>query len=358
MDNPGRAVTSDHRKGWRRLGYFWLGVLSLMAAAGGTVEWLARSSGHREAAPNQAHVTPPPVTAKPPAAAETLARAAEPATPGQIAAPETGMLEWADAQGTTHLPRIAADGRIPMRVYAAPFDRNARLPRVGLLLAGIGLNGAESEAAIHTLPGAVSLAVSPYGADLARLLGLARAAGHEFLISIPMEPMGYPLNDPGPRALLVSAPAEDNLRKLHWALSRIDGYAGATAVIGTMRGERLAAMADQMDAILSDLGGRGLLYVDPREGHGPVSKTWGRHVELTIDDPPVRESIDARLAALEQLARDNRSALGLVLRPTPVTLARVAAWANGLADRGVALAPVSALVLPPVDETMRVSERH
>ena len=32
-------------------------------------------------------------------------------------------------------------------------------------------------------------------------------AEHEFLISMPMEPQGYPLNDAGDRALLTGAPA-------------------------------------------------------------------------------------------------------------------------------------------------------
>ena len=51
---------------------------------------------------------------------------------------------------------------MPMQVYAAGFDSSSRRPRVGVLLAGIGLNQADSEAAIRLLPGGVTLAVSPY----------------------------------------------------------------------------------------------------------------------------------------------------------------------------------------------------
>ena len=151
------------------------------------------------------------------------------------------------------------------------------------------------------------------------------------------------------------------------ALSRVDGYVGAIGVIGTMRGERLAAMTDQMDAVLSELAGRGLLYIDPREERGAkggaVARTWGRHVELVIDDPADqdvadRAMIDAKLAELEQLARDEGSALGLVMRPTPVAVARIAAWSNGLADRGLALAPASAVVLPPAGGAVKLSERE
>ena len=60
------------------------------------------------------------------------------------------------------LPRIAQDGRMPMQLYAAGFDQSSRRPRVGLLLAGVGLNQADSDAAIRALPGGITLAFSPY----------------------------------------------------------------------------------------------------------------------------------------------------------------------------------------------------
>jgi uncharacterized protein len=49
------------------------------------------------------------------------------------------------------------------------------------------------------------------------------------------------------------------------------------------------------------------------------------------------------------LAHDKGDALGLLSAPTPVAVRHVAVWASGLLDRGLALAPVSALVQPPSD---------
>jgi len=285
-------------------------------------------------------------------------------TPGPVADPDPALLEPLQEGAKENLPRIAFDRRTPMETYAAGFDHSSLRPRIGILLAGIGPNEAESDNAIRSLPGGVSLAVSPgSGAGLPRLLSTARAAGHEYLIALPLEPAGFPVNDPGPSTLLTGATPAVNTQNLHWALSRVDGYVGATGVIGTMRGERFAAMADQMDAVLSELGDRGLLYIDPREDRGPVSRTWGRHVDLVIDDPADRgvadrTMIDAKLEALEQQARDAGSALGLVMRPTPVAVARIAAWCSGLVNRGFALAPVSALAMPPADGPVKLSERQ
>ena len=161
----------------------------------------------------------------------------------------------------------------------------------GLLLAGIGMNEAESDAAIRTLPGAVSLAdIAVRGGEPARICRSCwrpRAPGHEYLIAVPLEPAGFPLNDPGPVHVADQRAApRRTLQNLRWVLSRIDGYVGATGVIGTMRGERLAAMTDQMDAVLTELAEtRPAVYRSARKAiAAPLSRAWGRHVDLVIDD--------------------------------------------------------------------------
>lgn len=234
-----------------------------------------------------------------------------------------------------------------MQVYAAGFDTSTRRPRVGLLLAGIGLNQAESEAAIRNLPGGVTLAISPYAPNTSRLLALARAAEHEYLIAIPMEPTGFPLNDPGKQALMTSLSPEQNRPRLEWTLSRMAGYAGATGALGTMRGERFASLADEMQPVLTELAQRGLFYVDPRPGAPRLRLVWNRSVDMVVDEPDTAAEIDDKLARLDKLAREKGSALGLATVVRPVTVQRLAAWASGLEAEGLALAPVSALVQPP-----------
>lgn len=234
-----------------------------------------------------------------------------------------------------------------MQVYAAGFDTSTRRPRVGLLLAGVGLNQAESETAIRLLPGGVTLAISPYAQNPAKLLAAARAGEHEYLISIPMEPQGFPLNDPGKQALMTSLSPEQNRPRLVWALSRVPGYVGATGALGGLRGERFASLPDEMNPVLSELAHRGLLYVDPRPGAAPLPLVWSRTIDLVVDEPETAVEIDDKLAKLSRLARDKGSALGLATVVRPTTTQRLAAWANTLAADGLALAPVSALVQAP-----------
>ncbi len=208
------------------------------------------------------------------------------------------------------------------------------------------MSEADSRAAIDALPGPIALAFSPYASNPDPLIELCRKAGHETLVSIPMEPQGFPLNDAGSHSLLTGAQPAQNAANLEWALSRIAGYVGATGAMDGMRGERFADQPFGFDAMLAELGRRGLLYIDPRPGkaNGKVAAVPGRAVDLVIDDPPARAEIEAKLAALERLARDKGSALGLAGPLRPVTVERIAAWAKGLGDRGIALAPVSAVV--------------
>ncbi len=278
-------------------------------------------------------VPPAPTAAHPPGAA--------------IAAPDPAFLEPAPDFPGAFLPRIATDGRLPRIAYAGGADPGDQRPRVGLIISGVGLSASESKAAIDDLPSGVSLAVSPYAGDPAPLLADARARGHEILLSLPLEPQNYPLNDAGPETLLTGAPAAENARRLEWVLSRITGYAGATGALDGMHGERFAAQLVNFTALQHDLAARGLFYIDPRPGASPPVAIPGRVVDLIVDEPPSEAAISAALDQLAERALARGSALGLADLPRPVTVARIAAWAGTLAAHGLALVPVSALVSMP-----------
>jgi hypothetical protein len=273
-------------------------------------------------------------------------------TPGPIADPDPAMLEPAAGASQALLPRISIDGRAPMSAYAAGFDASTLRPRVGILIAGIGMSEADSMAAIKALPGGVTLAISPYADDIGRLLAAARSNEHEYLLSVPMEPQGYPANDPDDRsALMTSLPPAENLSRLQAILTRLTGYAGVTNALGPLHGERLASVATQLDPVLQEIARRGLLFVDVRTGQKVLPHVWNRSADMVLDDDPLDAAVlDQRLDVLTHLALDKGSALGIVSVPRPVTVERIAAWTNTLASKGLALAPVSALVLPPAKQ--------
>ena len=306
-------------------------ALPAPAAASDQPTPAAEAASQTPAAP-----TPPPLDA--PAAAPDFP-AARP-----IPAPDPALLE----QGRFGaLPRVGADGRTSIRAYAGQFDRQDTRPRVGIIVADLGISNTQTEDAIRRLPPMVTFAISPYAPRAAQVAERLRAKGAETLIGLPLEPAGYPLNDPGNRALLTGRSAPENMANLEWVLSRFPGYVGAIGVVGGMRGERFAAMDQSYLALQESLRNRGLLFVDARPGVAGPARAWGRSVDVILDEPATRTEIERRLGELEAIAKARGSALGLAHAATPVVVDRLVAWAAGLERRGVALAPISVLIRRP-----------
>ena len=366
-------------QGWAALAAFWLCVL---ATAGGTAALLAMlgppmPSPEASAAPppgsQAAAVAPPqvpaplpgPMVQRPQGAAPDPLPEPEPQIAAATAAPPRsapgvgrspgGAVEPALQETGPHgpLPRVGPDGRTPIRAYGHTFDRTDPRPRIGLVVGGLGMNAAVTEEAIRRLPGAVTLAFSPYAARIDFLLDQARAKGMELMVALPLEPAGHPtVNNAGNRALLTRLPPAENRDNLDWALSRFGGYVGAVGALGPMRGERFAEIAEALNPVEEALRIRGLLYVDPRPGAPQPERAWGRAVDLVVDEPATRGEIERKLEALERLARERGTAgaLGYAGEASPVLVDRIAVWADGVAERGLALAPVSAMIRRPSRE--------
>ncbi len=331
--------------GWRRLRQFWAAVFSTLLGVVIVLAILGPPPPAEVAgpAPEAAQAPAPEPTPIAEPAAETPARPS-------LATPAQPSLDEALLEAGPHgpVPRIGIDGRTPMRVYSRAGEQRADTrPRVSIIIGGMGLNAVVSEQAITQLPTAVTIAVNPYAPQLRPLIDMARGRGMELLVALPLEPNGHPANDAGDRALLTSLTPAANEDRLLWNLSRFQGYVGAVGAIGSLRGERFAALSDPFLTLQDHLRRRGLLYIDPRPGARSPERAWGRSVDVVVDEPATRREIDLKLTILERLARERGAALGLVGDATPVVLDRISAWHQGLEARGVILTPVSSNIRRP-----------
>ncbi|MCG8491133.1 MAG: divergent polysaccharide deacetylase family protein [Sneathiellales bacterium] len=244
------------------------------------------------------------------------------------------------------LPVIGPDGRLPWRVYRKPFEDPLDRPRIAIVISEMGFSKTATRSAIQNLPGAVTLSFNPYSRDLQSWVEQARAAGHEVLLQLPMEPFGYPQNDPGDHSLLTSLTDKDNLKRLDWMLGRFTGYSGVTNQMGS----KFTASPDDIRPVLDVIKSRGLLFLDGRTSSksvaGPLSAEIGIPVAINnrfLDHKANRATIDARLQDLERIARYTGTAVGIGY-PYPVTLERISNWSKTLARKGFVLVPVSAAV--------------
>jgi polysaccharide deacetylase 2 family uncharacterized protein YibQ len=244
---------------------------------------------------------------------------------------------------------IAADGLKPFTAYAANADRAkaAKMPVVAIVIGGLGVGAAKTADAIMKLPSAVTLAFTPYGSEPTKLAERARAQRHEILLQIPMEPYDYPDNDPGPQTLLATLGTDQNLDRLTWHMSRLQGYVG----VANFMGARFVATEAAMQPILSDAAKRGLAFFD--DGAAPrsvaASVATGQAMpfakgDVAIDAVPTAVEIDHALTKLESLAKERGYAIGTA-SAFPVSIDRIAAWIKGLDSKGILLVPLTTAML-------------
>src|SRR5437868_3309935 len=256
-------------------------------------------------------------------------------------------------ESTPHgaIPRIAPDGARPAEIYARPVKPQAGsdTPRIAIVIEGLGIGANATAEALAKLPAPVTYAFAPYGTDLERWVARARREGHEVLLQIGMEPFDYPDNDPGPQTLLASLSPEQNIERLHWFLSRFQGYVGVTSLMGA----RFSAADQALGPVMREIGKRGLIYFDDSSSPRSVASQMSgasnaafAKADAVLDAVPTAAEIDNALARLEATARKRGVAVGAA-SALPVSIERIAQWAKGAQARGIMLVPVSMVANRP-----------
>lgn len=258
-------------------------------------------------------------------------------------APDPKLVEEAEIG---NLPIIAEDGTTAYQAYARPAPQaSGDRPRVAVIVMGLGVSRAATEAAISKLPAEVSLTFASYARGVSYWVNKARDAGHEVLLSLPLESADFPFEDTGPGTLKALAAPEDNLKQLEWVMSRTSGYFGLMGTAGT----KFTANEEQVDFMVNAIKARGLMYVDGGDAPQSVvprvafkNKAIWAAVEVNLDRDPSGKAIDAKLVEFEALARRRVISIARI-SAYPVSLERLSAWIKTLNEKGIDLVPVSAL---------------
>ena len=242
-------------------------------------------------------------------------------------------------------PPPVASGEPPWRRYAVPVAVRRDQAMIAIVIDDLGLSPARTQAAIALRP-PLTLSFLPYGNDLEGLTRSARAAGHELLVHVSMQPSD-PAIDPGPHALTVDLDAPEILRRLRWALDRFDGYVG----INNHMGSRFTADARGMDVVLAELHSRGLLFLDSFTSSGSVGFERARSQRVPaavrhvfLDNDRSASAIEGALQEVERVAESGGLAIAIG-HPYPETLAALEAWLPTLQDAGFVQVPLSAAVI-------------
>lgn len=243
------------------------------------------------------------------------------------------------------LPRISDGNMRPLDAYSRSSGVSGA-NRVAVIVGGLGLSQTGTQAAIRDLPSSISLGFSPFGNSLQRWMQNARREGHEVVLQLPMEPLGYPSINPGPRTLVSGVEQGQNLMNLRWALGRMTNY----PVVMNYLGAGFTSKPAELRPVLKEIRDRGLGYID--DGSASASEAIPLSQDLRLPHASGNIIIDAdrdkdrmrnNLKALESLAKARGYAIATA-SAFPETVDVIKEWAADADKRDIIIVPVSNLL--------------
>jgi len=229
------------------------------------------------------------------------------------------------------------------RRNAVPFANLTSKPLIAIVIDDVGLDRPHSKRAWE-LPGPLTMSFLPYAKDLREQARAARGRGQELMLHLPMEPMGRA--DPGPGALLVSLSESELKQRVTTALDSFDGYVG----VNNHMGSRFTANKPDMEIVLKLFKARGLMFLDSRTSAQTVGEQTAQELgvptmprNVFLDDDEAADAVRRRLAETEAIAR-RQGFVVAIGHPHEATLQVLAEWLPGLAAKGFALAPATAVL--------------
>jgi len=228
--------------------------------------------------------------------------------------------------------------------FAAKSPVTVDLPMVALVIDDLGIDRRRSEKVL-ALPTPLTLAFLPYARKLEDITTRARSVGHELMVHVSMEPSSEAA-DPGPNVLKTGMVPEELKERIDWALSQFKGYVG----INNHMGSRFTADIDGMTVVMAELKQRGLLFLDSRTAGGTVGGRLASEAgvpfaerNVFLDNINEEAAVEEQLGQLERTARKNGWAIGIG-HPKDATIAVLSRWIPKMEERGVVLAPLTAII--------------
>ncbi len=207
---------------------------------------------------------------------------------------------------------VSGDVKKDVKPSPPPPVSDAR-PVVAIIIDDFGYDRAMAKK-FMALDRNLTCAVLPHATYSRQIAELARQSSHEIMLHQPMEPVEYPLVDPGPGALLSSMTPDERISQLNRNLDGIPGICG----INNHMGSRTTAMSDEMNQVFTVLKKRGLFFIDSRTTAATQSLSSARlfnvpYAERDVFLDHVRDpaNVRAQVDHLITIAEVHGKALGI-----------------------------------------------
>jgi len=220
-------------------------------------------------------------------------------------------------------PYANSPGKQPSRRLSPPHPQPPSalsLPKVAIIVDDLGYDRQMAKKFLE-MDAAFTFSVLPHTTYTKSIARKILKQGREIMLHLPMEPLEYPQNDPGPGALLTTMVPDELIRQLKKNLAAVPGVKG----VNNHMGSKMTADSAQMYQIFSVLKQQGLFFVDSRSTAETLGRPSARlfkvpfaERDVFIDHVHKPEFIRKQIKRLIRTAQKNGKAVG-ILHPSKTT---------------------------------------
>jgi polysaccharide deacetylase 2 family uncharacterized protein YibQ len=218
-------------------------------------------------------------------------------------------------------------------------------PKMAIVIDDLG-SDEEIAREIFQLNLPITFSILPFTSHSKSIAKEAHRKGREIILHLPMEPHGYPQNQPGEGVLLSEMDESALLRQLSKDIEAVPYIGG----VSNHMGSRLMEDQEKLKILLSDLKGRGLFFLDSRTTPQTLgfqtAKVLGlRSAERTVflDHTLDENSIKQKIDELIQHALSTGRAIGIG-HPHPSTVKSLKEAIPRIKEKGIEVVPLSSLM--------------
>ncbi|MDL1967323.1 MAG: divergent polysaccharide deacetylase family protein [Deltaproteobacteria bacterium] len=188
-----------------------------------------------------------------------------------------------------------------------------KLPKVAIIIDDIGYDRKIAEKFLN-LDAVLTLSLLPHSLFQDKIARKAHEKGFETMLHLPMEPLEYPLVDPGPGTLLTSMSPDELIIQLNKNIDAIPFIKG----VNNHMGSKMTTSSTQIYQIFSILKKRNLFFIDSRTTSKSLCKPSARLLQLSfaqrdvfIDHIQEPDFIRKQINLLIRIAGKHGEAIGI-----------------------------------------------
>ena len=216
--------------------------------------------------------------------------------------------------------------------------------RIAILIDDIGHDAALAKS-FTQLAVPITLSILPLAPHTQTIVQMAKKAGCEYILHLPMEPKEYPESDPGPGTLFITMTDEEIRQVLNAHLRQVPGAIG----VNNHMGSEFTENEGKMSTLLHELKRRDLFYVDSRTTSLTVAHKMATTLGVPaasrtvfLDNDPSPRAIEFQIKRLIAAAQETGMAIGIG-HPHKATLNAIRTYFEGNKQEA-RVVPVSKIV--------------